>query len=91
MQIQVLSKKILIISIGLLLYFALAFSGLTAKIDLAVVDVIYELITIPLILLVLTIFLFTLFQFIIKRKANFYLISSSVINFLIIILMFSIR
>lgn len=91
MKLQIISKKMFLASIGLLVYFSLLFTGLTAKIDWAVFGAIYEFVTIPLILLVAAIFLFASFQFLIKRKTNFYLVSSCIISLMIIILMFIIN
>ncbi|WP_461788439.1 hypothetical protein [Pedobacter sp.] len=91
MKNQALSKNIFLASIGLLIYFTFAFTGLVAKLDFAIIGAIYELITIPLILVVVALFAFATFQLLVKKKANFYNVASSVITMSIIVLMFVIQ
>ena len=88
MQVTIFSKKLFFVSIALLIYFLSVFTGIVHKIDFPVVGAIYELITIPLILLVFAVFLYTLFQFIIKKQRNYYLMFCSIICGAIIALMF---
>jgi hypothetical protein len=88
MQTQTLSKKMFIASIGLSIYFTLIFTGLIAKLDWAIIGAIYELITVPLILVVVTLFSFVTFQILVKKKINAFNVTSSLLNMLIMVLMF---
>lgn len=88
MDVQPFSKKLFFVCVTVSLYFLLAFTGLLAKIDLSVIAVIHELIIIPLILAVVAICIFTLFQFFVKGKRNSHLLLSFIMSALIIAGMF---
>ncbi|RLJ77217.1 hypothetical protein BCL90_2296 [Pedobacter alluvionis] len=84
-----LAKTLFYISIFNGLYFFLAFNGVIQKLNSPIVNALFELITIPLIILQLIIFLLSLYkQFVNAKQTSFFLIGTILISLLIFVFLF---
>jgi hypothetical protein len=89
MEIQVtqkLSKKLFYITLVAGCYFTLVFTGLMRSVDFVVLGAIFELFTIPLIVITLAIFIYLIVEvFIRQRTKNIYAYCSLVISAAVLI------
>jgi hypothetical protein len=73
-------------------YFLLAFTGVFANADSKVVGAVYELLTIPLIVWLAFVTVFSLYGVLIKRnKINFYSLASVLISAVVMTTMFAMK
>ncbi len=87
------TKNIFFVTLITSIYFVLAFTGILAKLQtITLIGAVSELITIPLIILLIVIFLFSLYQLFTKRNhISGYSVITLSLSFSIITLMFIIK
>ncbi|MCX3265855.1 hypothetical protein [Pedobacter agri] len=87
------TKNLFFVTLITSIYFVLAFTGILAKLQaITLIGAVAELITIPLIILLVIIFLFSLYQLFTKRnRISGYSIVTLSLSFSIIALMFIIN
>lgn len=87
------TKNLFFVTLITSIYFVLAFTGILAKLQtITLIGAVAELITIPLIILLVIIFLFSLYQLFAKRnRISGYSIITLSLSFSIIALMFIIN
>ena len=73
-------------------YFLLAFTGVLQNADSKIIDALFELLTIPLILIILAIFIFSIYQLVAKHVGlTFYPIANILMSGAVILSMFFVK